>query len=71
MKRIALLLVALGLMAAGPRAPEAPAATGASLCLLYCHSIYMGCTATYGRFDSQACTDWLDGCQVGCQAEKF
>lgn len=49
----------------GTRPATAEAGT---ICLAYCETVYVGCLATVGRLDRQACTDWREGCRDGCRA---
>lgn len=56
-----------GLTTAG--APEAHAASSADFCGLYCDTIYLGCKATIGQLDEEACEEFHEGCLEGCEVE--
>lgn len=64
MRTRVMALTALLLSGALPGTRPAPAR--ADLCNVYCEAIYVGCLATFGRLDRNACSEWRDGCRDGC-----
>lgn len=48
---------------------EARAAVDTDFCGLYCDTIYVGCKATIGRLDPDACEEYHEGCLEGCKVE--
>lgn len=69
MKRMILALTALGLSGlSGPRAT--PAVAGEGACRIYCEVMYIGCLASAGSIAEQLCTEWYEGCKVGCKVER-
>lgn len=48
---------------------EARAAVGTDFCGLYCDAIYVGCQATIGKLDDDACLEYHKGCLDGCEVE--
>lgn len=53
---------------AGIGTPTEARAEG-DFCGLYCDSIYLGCKATIGRLDEEACEEFHEGCLEGCAVE--
>lgn len=69
MRRFMLTGAAFLVLATGtlPGTRPAPAQAG-SLCLVYCETVYVGCLATIGLVDEEACVEWRKGCRDGCRA---
>lgn len=70
MRRATLTGAALLVLLAGalPGTRPAPARAEGNLCLLYCESVYVGCLATFGHLDREACVEFREGCRDGCRA---
>lgn len=67
----ALRLVTATILLAGLTGPpaEARATVDTDFCGLYCDAIYVGCQATIGKLDEDACLEYHKGCLDGCEVE--